>query len=390
MQALKNKQYFNYGGQGPLPSNSIKAIAVSWQKIQELGPFTNDVWPYITKEILTTKNLISEICGIPPKRISLTENVSSGCIIPLWGLPFSAGDHLLISDCEHPGIVAACKELARRKELKIGVLPVQTLGTGYDKKNDLNKKLLSSLDLHLQRNTKLVVISHVLWNTGQIMPIKLIAKKLNELQTKPYLLVDAAQSFCHIPVKDACDKADIFAFTGHKWACGPEGLGGVALSERVLKESSPTFIGWKSLKAEVGIHIKKKEPFHSDGRRFEIATSCIPLLAGLRNSILMLQKEGTESERLTKIKSLSSKLWNELKQIEEIELISNKPPSTGIVSFIMNINKSPEAIVNTLGKQRLWLRVLEDPKWLRACVHITTNKSELDNLSRAIKNIKMS
>ena len=83
MKALKNKQYFNYGGQGPLPSNSIKAITNSWQKIQELGPFTNDVWPYITKEILTTKNLISEICGIHPKRIAFTENVSSGCIIPL-------------------------------------------------------------------------------------------------------------------------------------------------------------------------------------------------------------------------------------------------------------------------------------------------------------------
>ncbi len=389
MQALKNKQYFNYGGQGPLPSDSIKAITNSWHEIQELGPFTNDVWPYITKEILTTKSLISEICGTHPKRIALTENVTSGCLMPLWGLPFSAGDHLLISDCEHPGIVAACKELARRKELEIGVLPVQTLGKGCDKENDTNEKVLSNLEVHLQKNTRLVVISHLLWNTGQIMPIELIAKKLAEHPHKPFLLVDAAQSFCHIPIKDACDKADIFAFTGHKWACGPEGLGGVALSERVLKESNPTFIGWKNLKAEVGIHINKKKPFHSDGRRFEVATSCIPLLAGLRNSLIMLQKEGTETERLNKIKNLSSKLWSELKEIEKIELISKRPPSTGIVSFIMNINKSPEEIVNTLGKQKLWLRVLEDPKWLRACVHITTDKSEIDNLSRAIKNIKM-
>ena len=52
MPALMNKSYFNYGGQGPLPSPSLEAIKESWQKIQELGPFTNDVWPYITKEVI--------------------------------------------------------------------------------------------------------------------------------------------------------------------------------------------------------------------------------------------------------------------------------------------------------------------------------------------------
>ena len=43
------------------------------------------------------------------------------------GLPFNPGDHLLISDCEHPGVVAACAELARREGLQIDTLPVQNL-----------------------------------------------------------------------------------------------------------------------------------------------------------------------------------------------------------------------------------------------------------------------
>ncbi len=43
MPALQNKYYFNYGGQGPLPTLSLEAIKESWLKIQQLGPFTNDV-----------------------------------------------------------------------------------------------------------------------------------------------------------------------------------------------------------------------------------------------------------------------------------------------------------------------------------------------------------
>ena len=386
MPALQNKDYFNYGGQGPLPTQSLNAITSSWQTIQKLGPFTNNVWPYITKEVITTKNLIAEICSIHPKRIAFTENVTSGCILPLLGLPFSDGDNLLISDCEHPGIVAACKELARKKNLTITILPVLKICNGNDKEDETYKKILKLIDEHLQINTKLVVLSHLLWNTGQIMPIELISKRLKEHSSKPYLLVDAAQSFCHIPIKGACDNADIYAFTGHKWAYGPEGLGAVALSTRVLEESSPTLIGWKSLKVEEGIHVNNEAPFHSDGRRFEIATSCVPLLAGLRNSLIMLKNEGHETERFCKIKSLSSILWQKLNKIKNIELVLNCPPPSGIISFNINGIKSPEEVVNYLGQENLWIRVLEDPKWLRACVHITTDLNEIDNLVIGLKN----
>ncbi len=387
MPALKNKIYFNYGGQGPLPTGSLNAIMASWQMIQQLGPFTNDVWPYITKEIISTKNLLSEICGIHPNRIAFTENVTSGCILPLLGIPLSDGDHLLISDCEHPGIVAACKELARKKNLRIGILPVLKLCNGSDQKDETYEKVLKSIEVNLQSNTKLVVISHLLWNTGQIMPIELISKRLKEHPSRPYLLVDAAQSFCHIPIKGACDNADIYAFTGHKWAYGPEGLGAVALSTRILEESNPTLIGWKSLKTEEGIYVNNKTPFHSDGRRFEIATSCIPLLAGLKNSLIMLKNEGSETERLLKIKNLSSILWEKLNLLKNIKLVLNSAPPSGIVSFSINGINFPEQVVQHLGKKNLWIRVLEDPKWLRACVHITTDLTEIDHLVFALNDL---
>ena len=386
LPALQNKYYFNYGGQGPLPTQSLNAITSSWETIQQLGPFTNDVWPYITKEVISTKNLISEICGIHSNRIAFTENVTSGCVLPLLGLPLFDGDHILISDCEHPGIVAACKELARKKNLTIDILPVLNLRNGYDKKDETYKTVLKLIDQSLQKNTKLVVLSHLLWNTGQIMPIEIISQKLKEHSSRPYLLVDAAQSFCHIPIKGACDKADIYAFTGHKWAFGPEGLGAVVLSTRVLEESSPTLIGWKSLKAEEGIYINNKTPFHSDGRRFEIATSCVPLLAGLKSSLKMLRSEGSETERFSTIKNLSSILWEKLNQIKNIQLVLNSPSPSGIVSFSINGIDSPEEVVKYLGQNKLWIRVLEDPRWLRACVHITSDLEEIENLIFGLNN----
>ena len=58
MPGLKNKLYFNYGGQGPLPSPSLNEITRSWQKIQELGPFTSNVSVSYTHLTLPTILLV--------------------------------------------------------------------------------------------------------------------------------------------------------------------------------------------------------------------------------------------------------------------------------------------------------------------------------------------
>ncbi|QNI92192.1 pyridoxal phosphate-dependent monomeric L-cysteine/cystine C-S-lyase [Synechococcus sp. BOUM118] len=379
--ALLNKTYFNYGGQGPLPTTSLEAIQASWRRIQELGPFTTDVWPFIGAEVSSTRRRLAELCGVAPHRLALSENVTSGCVLPLWGLPFVAGDRLLISDCEHPGVVAACVELARREDLVIDTLPVQQL-RGDQPSTDAG--VMDALEQGLTPRTRLVVLSHLLWNTGQIMPITAVAERLAQHPQSPYLLVDAAQSFGQIPVQQAAAAADIYAFTGHKWACGPEGLGGVALSERVLEQGQPTVIGWRSLRDESKADLSSSDPFHHDSRRFEVATSCVPLMAGLRCSLDLLDQEGTGDERWTQIQSRSEALWQALNDLDGLTPLLQVPPASGLVSFQLRHDAAPAEVVKQLGQQGLWIRDLADPSCLRACTHVTTTEAEAEALTTAI------
>ena len=384
--ALANKTYFNYGGQGPLPTPSLEAITASWQRIQELGPFTTDVWPYISSETNKTRALLARMCGVAPHRLALTENVTSGCVLPLWGLPFEAGDRLLISDCEHPGVVAACHELAKREHLEVDNLPVQHLRQGREAQNETNAGVLQALEDALKPRTKVVVLSHLLWNTGQLMPIPEVADHLRQHAGHPFLLVDAAQSMGQIPVEAAAQAADIYAFTGHKWTCGPEGLGGVALSERILKQANPTLIGWRSLRDETRAVINDPDPFHHDSRRFEIATSCVPLMAGLRQSLHLMAGEGNEQKRLQTIQTLSGALWKQLKELPCITPLLEGEPPAGLVSFQLNdpSGRTPTETVQILGNKGIWIRNLEEPICLRACTHITTEASELNRFVEAL------
>jgi L-cysteine/cystine lyase len=379
MPALANKVYFNYGGQGPLPNPSLVAIQQSWGTIQELGPFSEAVFPYASRTITELRQRLAPWLGVPPQRLAFTENVSSGCVLPLWGLPWQQGDQLLISDAEHPGVVAACRELAHRHGMELASLPVQDLladaaGT--------KAAVLQRLEAALTPHTRLVVLSHLLWNTGQVMPIAEVATLLQSRQPRPWLLVDAAQSFGSLSMEGAADAADIYACTGHKWCCGPEGLGVVAVSERLLAEGRPTLIGWRSLSQET----QAGSGVHADARRFEVATSCLPLFAGLQCSLQLLEEQGSAEDRLALIRERSLQLWQGLQASPHWQPLLQVAPPAGLVSFTgrgisrATSQASHRAIVTALGQKGIWLRSLDSPACLRACTHLVTRASEVDQL----------
>jgi L-cysteine/cystine lyase len=380
MPALANKTYFNYGGQGPLPTQSLDAITTTWGQIQELGPFTGAVWPLIERTTSQLRHHLGQWLGVGSHRVAFSENVSTACVLPLWGLPWQPGDELLISDCEHPGVLAACHELARRHGLLITSLAVADL------RGDAPSAAVAvqeRIEAALSPRTRLVVLSHLLWNTGQLMPIGAVAHQLGAHPNHPYLLVDAAQSLGSIPVAEAAAAADIYGCTGHKWCCGPEGLGAMAVSERVLVEAQPTLIGWRSLSHEN----HASSGFHADSRRFEVATSCIPLFAGLNTSLALLDAAGNAEQRLATITALSHQLWHQLQAVPGAQTLLQTPPPAGLVSFTLE-GPAPEAVVARLGAQGIWLRSLDDPHCLRACTHITTTAAEITLLIEALQGLE--
>ncbi len=377
MPALANKTYFNYGGQGPLPSPSLAAISEAFTTIQELGPFSDDVWPYVNRTVSGLRQRLAAWFGVAPERVAFTENVTSGCVLPLWGLPWQEGDELLVGDAEHYGVVAALEELARRHQLRITTLAVADL-TGEAEATAA--AVGQRLEAALTPRTRLVVLSHLLWNTGQTMPIAAVAAKLAGHARHPWLLVDGAQSLGSLPLAEAAAAADIYACTGHKWCCGPEGLGAVALSERLLAESSPTLIGWRTLEHDG----PGAGGYHRDARRFEVATSCTPLFAGLNESLQLLEAEGDADGRLAAIRERSVQLWEGLQRIEVVRTVLKVPPPAGLVSFTIGNPsgeaRDPAAVVKQLGDRGTWLRTLESPRCVRACTHLVSTAEEVERL----------
>ncbi|MEG3926317.1 MULTISPECIES: aminotransferase class V-fold PLP-dependent enzyme [unclassified Microcoleus] len=399
--ALANKAYFNYGGQGPLPEPALEAIYEAYKRVQLGGPFSGEVGAWVVQEAMLTRRAIASELTVPPETIALTEDVTVGCNIALWGIDWKAGDHLLLSDCEHPGIVASVMELQRRFNIEVSICPLAaTLNEGDP---------VAVIADSLQPNTRLLVISHILWNTGQVLPLAEIVKVCHEPPLTPpcqgggqeefsliqgglqeelpakhhkvRVLVDAAQSVGVLPLNLIESGVDFYAFTGHKWWCGPEGLGGLYVSAEALADLHPVFIGWRGIVTDANAKVLGWKP---GSQRYEIATSAYPLYAGLRSAIALQHEWGTIEERYAEICRLSKYLWERLSELPDVECLRTSAPEAGLVSFRLSNGMPHKKLVDLLEKQGIMVRTILNPDCVRACVHYFTTEAEIDKLVGAI------
>ena len=371
---LANKTYFNFGGQGTMPQASLDAIVDTHQYIQKVGPFSGSVNSWLQGKTAELREAIANELRTTSDRITLTENVTAGCNIALWGIQWEAGDSILMSDCEHPGVIATVNEIARRFGVKVEICPI------LDTLNEGNP--VEAIEQHLTPNTRLLLISHLLWNTGQVLPLKEITALCHNysLGKQPIrVLVDAAQSVGCLDLDLPDTNVDYYAFTGHKWLCGPAGVGGLYVSESAFNDLHPTFIGWRSIELDGG----KPKDWLNNGEKYEVATSAYPEYQGLKTAIAVHQQWGTPTQRYQRIRQLSQYLWFALTQLEGVECLKKSPPEAGLVSFQIP-SKNHLSLVNHLEQQGFFLRTIANPDCIRACVHYMSLTQEIDSLIAAI------
>jgi L-cysteine/cystine lyase len=362
---IQDYSYFNYGGQGLLPKTAIEAMQQAQLASQRIGPFSNQAGLEIYKTTDQLKQTLAQALGFNPSHLALTENTTLGCNIVLWGLDWRASDHILLTDCEHQGIVAIAQELAARFDLNVDLCPVMN-----------NPDPLEAIAQAITPQTRILVLSHILWNTGQVLPLEAIVTLCHSKGVQ--VLVDGAQSVGVLPLDLAAIDADYYAFTGHKWWCGPPGLGGLHINPRNKLRS--TFVGWRSVVLDAQ---GQPEALQSDARRYEVSTAATTMYPGLIEAIHTHESYGSDTDRHQQICASSQFLWQALQSIEGVTTVSKTPPESGLVAFQLESGQHAQAALH-LEESRIYLRQILNPDCLRASLHYFTTESEIKTLIAGI------
>lgn len=366
---LDSKLYLNYGAQGPLPTPAVEAVQRFYQSLDAAAPMTIDGTLTTLDELRRTRAALASLLGTEPERLALVDNTSMGCNIVLWGLDWRPGDRLLLGDHEYPGVVAAARQVARRFGAEVDLLPT-------DVEPD---RLLAGLESRLTPQTRLVVLSHVLWDTGRLLPLPEILALCRDRGAR--VLIDGAQSIGALPVDLSRLGADFYAFPGHKWCCGPEGVGGLWVDPAAGDALTPPLLGPRSFRMEAGGGWE----LHADARRFETSTFPVALCAGLRAALELHDGWGSREARWQRIRRLARLLWEHLGEVPGVDRLQPLPPETGLVFFRLRTTEpAQDRLVRFLETRGILIRAIPHLDCLRVSVHYLTQEKEIERLTEEL------
>ena len=195
---------------------------------------------------------VAAVVVADPDDIALTHSATDGLNLVISSLAWARGDRVLTTNHEHAGVLGPLQALHDRLGVEVERVDV---GDGGD-----DERTLAAFRTALERPARAVVVSHVLWTTGAILPVGRLGTIAREAGV--VTIVDGAQAAGAIPVARGPRRRRV-RDPGQKWLLGPEGSGalwaagrsrtrGAAVSGYLAYASVPSAGGGRCTRAPGG------------------------------------------------------------------------------------------------------------------------------------------
>ena len=197
---------------------------------------------------------------------------------------FTPSDHVLVSAMEHNAVMRPLTHLA---------VPYSLIPTDGD-----GRIRLEEIPRLITKRTRAIIMTQASNVTGTIQPVREVASIA--AQYGLLTIIDAAQLPLSSTLSLKDDGIDAIAFTGHKSLLGPQGVGGMVLSQQLAEEVSPWAYGGTGSKSD----LLTMPEFLPD--KFEAGTQNLVGIIGLsaamdyirENRAAIIQREEETTERL--------------------------------------------------------------------------------------------
>ncbi len=376
----KKKIYMNCGSFAPMPLYTIKSITDFLIRCSEEGPDSTSAQEYITSLMKELRILVSRLINCEPEEIIFTQSTTEGINYVASGLDWKKSDIIIARGGLHEHYANYFPWLNISKKYGVKLEETKIDNNGFFDLDKIDK-------IAKNKNTKLITLSHVLYNNGAIMPVEevgKIAKKQNMLYS-----IDAAQSIGTINVDVKKIGCDFLAFPGFKWICGPPGIGIFYCKKESAEMLTPKYIGGES-----AIITKEKNlVYTSSPQKFQTGFRNYVGIAGLVSSLKYIQRLG-----INNIRKMNMDVANEIiKGLGKIRGISIFGPEdeklrTSIVSFVID-SVSPKITVSSLQEKGIIVAERDivgggKKKAVRASPHFFNTSNEASTFIQDIKIIQ--
>ncbi len=206
--------FLNTGTLGSCP-RVVSETVIEAMRMMDERP-TYGYWARGMPSAERVRQQAAALLGAEPVEVTITHSTTEGINIVGLGLDWRPGDRVLVSTHEHPGGRAIWDFLHHHRGIEVDFVDVPLSPKSADEIVELIQRQISS-------RTRLVAVSHILYSTGLVMPVKEIGQVAK--QAGALYLVDGAHPVGLLRVNVKEIGCDFYAASGHKWLCGPRGTG---------------------------------------------------------------------------------------------------------------------------------------------------------------------
>lgn len=268
--------YLNHAAIGPMSRPAAEAVGRLAASVASTG---DRRWVERNEGCERVRRQAARLLGArAPHEVAFVGNTGDGLSAVAWGVGWRAGDNVVGPEPEFPANVYPWMSLAE-------------LGVEYRRVPERDGRVdPADLVAAMDSRTRVVAVSWVQYATGHRLPLVPLREACDAAGA--LLVVDAIQGVGALELDVEAVGVDACALSCHKWLLGPEGLGVLYVSDRVVDRLRPTRHGWRSVASrfEWGVI----DPAPAEGAlRFEVGTLDVYGIHALGASLDLLLAAGS-------------------------------------------------------------------------------------------------
>jgi selenocysteine lyase/cysteine desulfurase len=205
---------FNNGGVSPAPRVVQEALARNLALSNEAPAYT--MWRLLEPQKETVRQRMARFFGAEVDEIAFTRNASESLQICQQGFDLTAGDEVLCTTQAYPRMVTTFEQRVRREGVKLVRFQIPIPAED-------DAEVVRRFEEGITERTRLILVSHMINITGQILPVKQIVRMARRYGVP--VIVDGAHTFAHFPFRAEDLDCDYYATSLHKWLFAPIGTG---------------------------------------------------------------------------------------------------------------------------------------------------------------------
>lgn len=221
--------YYNF-----IPQPLLEKFIGHVREVNYQGAYYMRNFAVENKKRVTAK--LAALMGCPADQIAITRNTTESLDIVIAGKHWEKGDETIMAEQDYGSIIEMLKHVGDR----YGVVNKMVSVPNHPKSDE---EIVALYENAITPKTKLILVSHIINVTGQILPIRKICDMAHAKGVE--VCVDGAHAVAHFKFNIPDLNCDYYGASLHKWLSTPLGAGLLYVKREKMPTIQPLIVGWE-------------------------------------------------------------------------------------------------------------------------------------------------